>query len=126
MVVIDTSAWIEVLADGPLRPALMEIFPKPCELIVPTIVRLELSKWLKRERGKDKADEIIAFTQACLIEPLDTNIAILAAEQCVTQKLAAADTIIYSTAVRHGARLLTCDAHFERLAGVDCVRKSPD
>jgi predicted nucleic acid-binding protein len=49
MVVVDTSAWIEVLADRPLKPALMQFFPKPSELVVPTIVQLELSKWLKRE-----------------------------------------------------------------------------
>jgi predicted nucleic acid-binding protein len=125
MVVIDTTAWIEVLADRPLRPAIIEFFPEPSELVVPTIVQLELSKWLKRERGEDKADEIFAFTQTCLVEPLDTNIAILAAELCVTQKLATADAIVYATALRHGARLLTCDAHFEGLAGVDYVSTSP-
>jgi predicted nucleic acid-binding protein len=125
MVVIDTSAWIEVLGDGPLRPTLMIFFPEPNELIVPTIVQLELSKWLKRERGEDIADEIIAFTQTCLVEPLDTKIAILAAELCATQKLATADAIIYATALRHGTRLLTCDAHFEGLAGVEYIRKSP-
>lgn len=125
MMVIDTSAWIEVLADGPQRPTLLKLFPIPNELIVPTIVQLELSKWLKRERGEDKADEIIAFTQTCVVEPLDTKIAILAAELCVTQKLATADAIIYATALQHRTRLLTCDAHFEGLAGVEYIKKSP-
>ena len=103
----------------------MRFFPEPNELIVPTIVQLELAKWLKRERGEDKADEIIAFTQTCLVEPLDSKIAILAAEMCATQKLATADAIIYATALRRGTGLLTCDAHFKGLDSVTYIPKLP-
>lgn len=125
MMVVDTSAWIELLADGPQRPKLLGLFPAPNELIVPTIVQLELCKWLTREQGEDKSDEILAFTQTCMVEPLDTKIAVHAAELCATRKLATADAVIYATALRHGARLLTCEAHFDGLADVDYIAKTP-
>jgi hypothetical protein len=51
---------------------------------VPTIIQLELAKWLAREVGEDKADQVIAYTQMCVLAPLDTKIALSAAEICGT------------------------------------------
>jgi predicted nucleic acid-binding protein len=86
------------------------------------MVQLELAKWLTREVGEDKADQVIAFTETCVVADLDTAIALAAAELCARYKLATADAIIYATAQAHGADLLTCDRHFETLPG---VRLSP-
>lgn len=66
---------------------------------------------------------VIAFTQMCVLVPLDTKIALSAAEICDKHKLATADAIIYATALEHGADLLTCDAHFEKLPGVTYIAK---
>jgi predicted nucleic acid-binding protein len=49
--------------------------------------------------------------------PLDTAIAQLAADLQRQFKLATADAIVYATAQKHGAELLTCDEHFKGLAG---------
>jgi predicted nucleic acid-binding protein len=87
------------------------------------MVQLELAKWLTREVGEDKADQVIAFTQVCQVVPLDTEIALAAAEACRTHKLATADAIIFATARARNATLLTCDAHFEGLPGVTLVQK---
>jgi toxin FitB len=54
--------------------------PDRSRCIVPTIVQLELSKWLVREVGEEQADQVIAYTQKCRVVPLDTAIALLAAE----------------------------------------------
>ncbi len=93
-------------------------FPERAEWLVPTIVQLELSKWLTREAGEDKADQVIAFTETCVIAALDTATALAAADLCARHKLATADAIVYATALAHGADLLTCDRHFETLPGV--------
>ncbi|MBK6400598.1 MAG: type II toxin-antitoxin system VapC family toxin [Rhodocyclaceae bacterium] len=123
--VIDTSAWIEWLIDGPLRKKLTKEIPDKDECIVPTIVQLELAKWLTREVGEGQADQMIAYTQKCVVAPLDTRTALRAAELCRQHKLATADAVVYATAVENGAELLTCDAHFEGLPNVVFVRKSP-
>jgi len=115
--VVDTSAWIEWLAGGALGKRLGTLFPDKAQCIVPTIVQLELSKWLVREVGEEQADQVIAYTQKCVVVSLDTAIALLAADLHRWHKLATADAIVYATARHQGAELLTCDAHFKELPG---------
>jgi predicted nucleic acid-binding protein len=123
--VVDTSAWIEWLTGSALGKALGKQFPARPQCIVPTIVQLELSKWLVREVGEEQADEVIAYTQKCEIVPLDTSIALLAADLHREHKLATADAIVYATAQHHRAELLTCDAHFEGLPDIVFLPKLP-
>ena len=124
MILVDTSAWIEWLIGSPTGDKLVEHLPEQADWLVPTMVQLELAKWLAREVGEDKADQVIAFTQVCQLVPLDTEIALAAADACRTHKLATADAIIFATAQARGATLLTCDAHFEGLSGVDFMPKA--
>ena len=49
--VVDTSAWIEWLVGSDLGQRLRTQLPDKARCIVPTIVQLELSKWLVREVG---------------------------------------------------------------------------
>jgi len=126
MVLVDTSAWIEWLIGSATGEIVAGHLPEQADWLVPTMVQLELAKWLTREVGEDKADQVIAFTQVCQVVPLDTEIALAAAEACRAHKLATADAIIFATARGHGATLLTCDAHFEGLPGVKLVEKVRD
>jgi uncharacterized protein len=87
---------------------------------------LELARWLTREAGNDKADQLIAFTVTCTVADLDTAIAPSAAELTISYKLATADAIIYAIARAHGADLLTCDRHFEGLPRMHYVPKSSE
>ena len=123
MRIVDTSAWIEWLAATPTGEALTAGIPPLSEWVVPTIVHLELAKWLNREAGEDRADQIAAFTDGCIIVPLDTRIAFEAALLCARHRLATADAIVYATALLQGADLLTCDAHFNGLPNVRFVSK---
>ena len=122
--VVDTSAWIEWLTASALGQKLGKQFPDKAQCIVPTIVQLELSKWLVREAGEEQADQVIAFTQKCVVVPLDTPIALLGADLHRQHKLATADAIVYATAKHMGADLLTCDAHFEGLPDVMLLPKT--
>ena len=124
MVLVDTSAWIEWLTGSPSGEKLSGQMPEQSDWLVPTMVQLELAKWLTREMGEDKADQVIAFTQVCQVIPLDTEIALAAAEAFRSHKLATADAVIFATARSRGAMLLTCDAHFEGLPGVTLIGKA--
>ena len=123
MRVVDTSIWIEWLAGSTLKNKIAEVFPDTATCIVPTIVQLELDKWITREVGETMADQVIAYTQNCIVAMLDTKIALQAAELHRQYKLATADAIVYATALAYGADLLTCDAHFEALPHVVFIRK---
>ncbi len=115
--VVDTSAWIEWLIGSLLGKKLRKEFPDKSHCIVPTIVQLELSKWLGRELGEEQTDQVIAYTLKCMVVPLDTAIALRAADLHRQYKLATADAIVYATAQEHDAELLTCDEHFKGLPG---------
>lgn len=118
MRVVDTSAWIEWLSDSATGRRLASYLSEPQMCLVPTIVQLELAKFLRREVSEDAADQAIAYTHECAIIPLDTARALLAADLCREFKLATADAIVYATAVERDAELVTCDAHFRDLPGV--------
>jgi predicted nucleic acid-binding protein len=124
MRLVDTSAWIEWLIDSAPGRTVAPELPEREQWLVPTIIQLELAKWLTREVGEDKADQVIAFTETCIVAGLDTSIALSAAALCARHKLATADAIVYATALAHGADLLTCDRHFDGMPGVRLVPKS--
>ena len=123
MRLIDTSAWIEWLIGSETGSRVEPHLPEQAQWLVPTIVQLELARWLTREAGEDRADQVLAFSQLCTIAPLDTATALLAAELCRTHRLATADAIVLATATKHGADLITCDAHFKDLPNVTFVAK---
>ncbi len=121
--VVDTSVWIEWFLGRALGRKLAADMPDRAVCVVPTLVQLELSKWLWREAGEEAADQVIAYTQKCIVVPLDTSLALLAGEVHRQHRLATADAIVYATAQARGADLLTCDAHFAGLPGVVYVKK---
>lgn len=125
MRLVDTSAWIEWLLGSALGQRLDSQFPTRREQLVPTIVQLELAVWARRELTRADARGVIADSTRCIVVPLDTDIALRAAELRRERKLATADAIIYATAFAHDADLLTCDAHFENLPHVLYVPKVP-
>lgn len=124
MRVVDTSAWIEWLIDSPTGRQLAGDLPPESDWLVPTIVQLELNKWLTRELGEARADQVIAYSMTCVVVDLDSHIALLAADLHREHGLSTADAIIYATARHRGAELITCDAHFKDLPGVRYHAKS--
>lgn len=124
MRVVDSSAWVEWVSNTPLRDTVAALLPSRDQWLVPSIVRLELSKWLLRVRREELSDWVLGLTEKCVIVPLGFDIADLAAQAWHDHKLATADAMIYATAQAHNADLLTCDRHFEGLPGVIYVPKS--
>ena len=122
--VVDTSAWIEWLIGSDVGRELAGRWPARDDCIVPTIVQLELSKWALRETDETVLDQVVAYTLKRRVVALDTPIALLAAELHRTHSLATADAIVYATARRLDATLLTCDRHFDGLASVSYAAKS--
>lgn len=117
MVLVDTCGWIEWMTDS----ALAETYAPHLEsenLLVPTLVQHELYKWLCREIDSSTALEAVAATRQANVVPLDTSLALLAADLAREHKLATADAIVYATARQFHATLVTSDAHFERLPNV--------
>ena len=123
MRVIDTSIWIEIFLGSEIGRQHLPLLDKPEDIIVPTILQYEIYKWLARERTAEEANRVMTFTADCVVQDMDTNVAILAAELAAEHKLHTTDAIIYASALVNDATLLTCDAHFKDLPGVEYFEK---
>ena len=114
MNVVDSSAWLEYFADTDRADLFAAAIEDAGHLVVPSISIYEVYKKVFRERGEDAATQVYSLMSQGQVVDLDSSLALEAA----CHPLPLADSIIYSTALRHGAVLWTQDAHFEHISGV--------
>ena len=122
MNVVDSSAWIEYVVDGPnashFEPALLDVD----HLIVPSIAIFEVYRYILRQRGRESALEVTASMRQGQVVDLSASLAVEAAEVATLHRLPMADAIIYAISRIHGATLWTQDQDFE---GLELVRFVP-
>lgn len=112
--VVDSSAWLEYLADTDRADYFAEALQDPTRLVVPVITIYEVFKKVLRERGEGDALQVTSQMQGGLVVDVDQSLMLEAARV----RLPMADSLIYATARRHRATLWTQDEHFEGLPGV--------
>jgi predicted nucleic acid-binding protein len=123
MNVVDSSAWIEFFTGGPnARFFETPILNQP-ELVVPTMVLLEVYKHIRRHQGRDEALRAVAGMKQGEIQDLDESLALHAGELGVEYGLPLADSVILATARLHEATLWTQDSDFEGMDGVRFKKK---
>jgi toxin FitB len=116
-VVVDSSGWLEyVTADT--KADLFEAYLRAPLLFVPVIVLYEVRKILLLRHTKVVADSFVSEAVRHTIVPIDQEVALSAAELSIQHKLAMADALVYTTANKLGAKLVTSDAGFRELPGV--------
>ena len=118
MNVVDSSAWIEFFVDGPNARYFAKAVGDVESLLVPSVVILEVYRYILRQRGRQAALEAAASMRQGTVVDLDEGLAIEAAELGASHQLPLADSIIYASAVANEATLWTQDADFEGLEGV--------
>lgn len=118
MNVVDSSGWLEYLADGPNA----DFFAKPilatAELVVPTLSLYEVFKRVMQQRGEGDALQAVALMQQGTVIDLSTSLALSAARLSLTEKIPMADSVMLATARTYSATLWSQDADFEHVAGV--------
>ena len=123
MILVDSSGWLEFLADGPLAGQYAAHL-KDLELVVtPTIVVYEVYKTMKRLRNEEDALLAAAQIGKTRIVPLTDTVALTAADVSLAHRLAMADAIVYATALIEGVKMVTSDADFAGLPGVTYLKK---
>lgn len=120
----DTCVWVEVLRDTATGRRYRPMLESPEQLVVPTLVLYELRRWALRELDEEAADRIMAVARRSQVLALDGTTATHAAELAHAHKLASVDALIYASALNSGATLVTCDAHFKGLPGVQYLAKA--
>jgi len=120
MMLFDSSAWIEMLARRPGAQALRDRMEED-QIVVPTIVLYEVYKWMQREVSVAAARETAMELKQHVVVDLDADTALSAATTSLEHGLAMADAVVYVTALLHDATLVTGDADFADLPGVECI-----
>jgi len=115
---VDSSAWLEYFADGPNASFFSAAIEKSREVIVPTIVVLEVYKRILQQRNERAALEAVAVLGQGRVIDLTATLAIAAAMLSHSEKLPMADSIILATARAENAIIWTQDRDFERFTGV--------
>lgn len=119
--VVDSSAWLEYLADTDQADHFEAALADTEHLIVPVITVYEVFKKVLRERGENDAFQVASQMQAGTVVNLTQSLALEAARH----PLPLADSLIYATALRWKAKLWTQDGHFENLPHVNYFPKPP-
>jgi predicted nucleic acid-binding protein len=118
-VVLDSSAWIEYVQNGPNADEYARVFKgKNVEIIVPSVCIFEVYRSIERIVSMREALAVTMGMQAYVIDELSSDRARQAAAISRAHSLSTADAIIYATAQAFSATLYTQDADFIKLPGV--------
>src|SRR5215207_5083989 len=118
MNIVDSSGWIEYIADDVNANFFEPLIIDTENLLVPTICLYEVFKRVLQEFGEERALDAMGIMSLGAIIDLDSQIAIHAAQISIELKLAMADSIILATALAYDAALWTQDEHFKNVEGV--------
>ncbi|HJS72781.1 MAG TPA: type II toxin-antitoxin system VapC family toxin [Vicinamibacteria bacterium] len=120
---VDSSGWLEYLAEGPNARHFADPLERTAELIVPSLCLTEVFKIVARQRGELDALQAVALMQQAKVIDLDRDIALFAARAGLIHRLPLADSIVLATARAYAAIVWTQDVDFEGLESVQYFPK---
>ena len=123
MILLDSYGWIEYFTDGP-RAKKYEKYVEAVnedDTVIPTIVVYEVYRKVKASAGEESAIEAYAQLKRAKIVELDERIALRAADISLSLNLGMADAVVYATAQKFDAKVVTSDVHFKGMKGVEFI-----
>jgi len=117
--VVDSSAWLEYLGEGPNAEEFVLAIENTESLVVPTLTLFEVFKRTSRIADESAALDAVGVMMQGTVVDLSASLALDAARLSLGSGLAMADAIILATAHSHEAVLWTQDAHFDGVDGVE-------
>jgi predicted nucleic acid-binding protein len=123
MNLVDSSGWLEYLADGTNAAFFASALEATADLIVSTINVYEVYKRVHQQRGEKDALRAMGLMQQAAMVDVTAPIAMSAAALSLKLDLAMADSLILATARAYSATVWTQDADFEGIEGVRFINK---
>jgi predicted nucleic acid-binding protein len=119
LILVDSSGWIEYLAARP-KADLFAPYIEGSEPLLSSVIQIsEIYKVVRRDVNEERAIEAVSALRRTTIEPLVD--ALEAADIALEHGLAMADAVIFATASRHAADIVTGDVDFDGLPGVTLI-----
>ena len=123
MNVVDSSGWLEYLADGENAGFFSTALEAQADLVVPSLSIYEVFKRILQQASEDQALQAVAAMQQGLVVDLSASLSLAASKISIDHHLPLADSVILATARAHQATLWTQDADLEGLSDVRYVEK---
>ena len=123
MNVVDSSGWLEYLADASNADFFAPAIENTAALIVPSISIYEVFKRVLQQRDETAALEAVALMSQGHVVELSQTLALDAAKISHSSKIPMADSIILATARAYEATLWTQDVDLDGFANVRYVAK---
>ena len=123
MNLVDSSGWLEYLAEGPNADFFAPAVEDTEQLLVSTINIYEVFERVLQQRGEDAALHVVALMQQAGVVDVTAAISMDAAKLSTEMKLPMADSLILAAARAYDAVLWTQDGDFQGLPNVKFVKK---
>jgi len=123
LILVDSSGWLEFFADGKNAKYFSDAIENTNELLVSTINIYEVFKRILQQRDENSAIQAVALLHQGFVIDVDSEIALMAGKISIEYKIPLADSIIYATAQKNNAILLTQDVDFKGLPDVSYFKK---
>jgi toxin FitB len=117
-VLVDSSGWLEYITSDSKADLFSPYLEGQRPVLVPAIVLYEVRILLLQRQPKTVADLFVSEALRHTVVSVDQEIALAAAVISIQYELPMADALIYATAERHGAEVVTSDSHFKGLPRV--------
>lgn len=117
--IVDSSGWLEYLADSKNAKNFAKAIEDVKKLIVPVITIYEVFKKVILEKDESTALKVIAHMKQGEVIDLNLQLSLLAVQYGKQYKLPMADSIIYATAMLTESYIWTQDSDFK---GLDAVK----
>jgi predicted nucleic acid-binding protein len=124
MNLVDSSGWLEYLADGKNAKFFTPVIENTDELIVSVINIYEVYKKVLVEKDDNTAIQVVGLMQQAKVVDVTPSIAIQAAKFSYEFRIPMADSIIYTTARMNDSVVWTQDIDFKNLDGVKYNKKN--
>jgi toxin FitB len=122
MNILDSSAWLEVLVDGPHAVTFLPII-EGGKIYVPAVTIFEVTKRARIMGNEDDAQRIESHMRRFTVLDLTADRASAASLLSLKHKLPMADSMIYAATLETNATLWTLDEDFEGLPQVKYFSK---
>lgn len=117
-VLVDSSGWLEYITSDTKSDLFAPYLEGERPVLVPAIVLYEVRKILLQRQPKTVGDLFASEALRRTVVPVDKDIAFAAALISIQHELPMADALIYATAEKYRAELVTSDTHFAGLPAV--------
>src|SRR3989338_4493009 len=123
MILIDSSAWLEILSKGALSHEINKYMRESKSIIVPTVVIFEVYRKIAKAIAQDEGLAAVVFISTHEVVDISREVALTAADLSIQYGLGMADSLVLAVAQEYNAVLLTLDYDFHKIPGTKVLRR---